>query len=153
MSRRREIDVRAHAAAPPSVVFALLADGASWPSWSPIEAFELERPGDPAPEGPGAIRRFTRGRTLGRDELLEVTPDRRLRYASLSGLPVRDYTASVELTPAAGGGTGIRWRASFEAQRPGTGWVLEKGIARFLGQCASGLAERAGSRSAAPAAA
>lgn len=147
MSRRREIDVRAHAAAPPAALFALLADGSSWPSWSPIESFRLERPGDPPPEGPGAIRVFEQGRTTGRDHLLEVTPDTRLRYESLSGLPVRDYTASVELTPA-GGGTDIRWRASFFPKYPGMGWVMQKGIGRFLGRCADGLAEHAAARSA-----
>jgi len=87
---RRRIEVSATSVAPPSAVYALLIEGTTWPDWSPIESFELERPGGGAPEGVGAIRVFRRGRTTGRDQVLELVPDRRLRYASLSGLPVRD---------------------------------------------------------------
>ena len=140
--RRRQIEVRTHSRATPEVVFALLADGETWPDWSPIEAFRLERPGDPPPEGVGAIRVFRRGRTTGRDQLVEVVPGRRLGYVSLSGLPVRDYRARVDLqaTPE---GTGIIWRASFHPTVPGTGRLLERGLRRFLQQCADGLAEHA----------
>jgi polyketide cyclase/dehydrase/lipid transport protein len=140
--RRRQMDVRAHSRAAPDAVFGLLADGASWPRWSPIEAFELERPGDPPPEGVGAIRVFRRGRTTGRDQIVELIPGRRLGYASLSGLPVRDYRASIELQ-ATPDGTGIRWHASFSPTIPGTGRLLERGLRRFLQQCARGLAEHA----------
>ena len=141
-SRRRHIEVTAHSQATPDAVFALLGDGSTWPRWSPIEAFELERAGDPPPEGVGAIRVFRRGRTTGRDQIVEVVPGRRLGYVSLSGLPVRDYQAHVELEPA-GDGTTIRWQASFAPKVPGTGWVVERGLGRFLDQCAEGLAKHA----------
>jgi Polyketide cyclase / dehydrase and lipid transport len=137
---RRHIEVTAYSHAARDVVFALLADGTTWPRWSPIESFELERPGDPPPEGPGAIRIFRRGRTIGRDQIVEVVPGRRFGYASLSGLPVRDYRAHVDLEPQADGTT-IRWQASFLPKVPGTGWLLERGLRRFLDQCAQGLAE------------
>jgi hypothetical protein len=137
---RRHIEVTAHSPVAPDAVFALLADGTTWPRWSPIESFELERPGDPPPEGPGAIRIFRRGRTVGRDQIVEVVPGRRFGYASLSGLPVRDYRGHVDLEPDAHGTT-IRWQASFLPKVPGTGWLLERGLRRFLDQCAQGLAE------------
>jgi uncharacterized protein YndB with AHSA1/START domain len=140
--RRRHIQVTQHSAAAPATVFALLVDGNTWPRWSPIEAFELERTGDPPPEGVGAIRIFRRGRTTGRDEIVEVVPDRRLGYRSLSGLPVRDYRAHVDLE-ADGDGTAIRWEASFAPKVAGAGWLLERGLRRFLEQCARGLAEHA----------
>lgn len=140
--RRRQLDIRVHAHAAPQVVFGLLADGASWPRWSPIESFQLERPGDPPPEGPGAVRVFRRGRTTGRDLLVEVVPGRRLGYVSLSGLPVRDYHATVDLEQTRDG-TAIRWRASFLPRIPGTGRLLEWGLGRFLAQCARGLATHA----------
>jgi hypothetical protein len=139
---RRQLDIRAHAPAAPEVVFGLLADGASWPRWSPIDSFHLGRPGDPPPEGSGAIRVFRRGRTTGRDQIVEVVPGRRLGYVSLSGLPVRDYRATVDLRPA-GDGTEIRWRASFLPRIPGTGPFLAWGLGRFLDQCARGLAAHA----------
>ena len=142
--RRRHINVAAQSRAGVGEVFGLLADGASWPSWSPIESFELERAGTTAPEGSGAIRVFRRGRTTGRDEILEVIPNRRLSYASLSGLPVRSYRAQVDLE-AAETGTVIRWHSSFVPEVWGTGWILERGIRRFLEQCARGLAQYAAS--------
>jgi hypothetical protein len=142
--RRRHIDVTAHSRATPDVVFSLLADGSSWPRWSPIESFELEREGDPSPEGQGAIRVFRRGRTTGRDQIVDVAPDRLFRYVSLSGVPVRDYQAEVELEIVAGG-TEIRWHASFVSKMPGTGWLLERGLRRFLSQSAKGLADEAAS--------
>jgi uncharacterized protein YndB with AHSA1/START domain len=142
--RRRHIEVSAHSDAAPDAVFALLADGTTWPRWSPIESFELERPGDPPPEGRGAIRVFRRGRTVGRDRLVDVAPAERLVYESLSGLPVRDYVAEVELT-ATVGGTDVKWQASFFPKVPGTGWLLERGLRRFLGECAAGLAAHAAS--------
>ena len=142
--RRRHIEVTQHSAAPPAAVFALLVDGETWPRWSPIEAFELERTGDPPPEGVGAIRVFRRGRTTGRDEIVEVVPDRRLSYRSLSGLPVRDYRAHVDLEPD-GDGTTIRWEASFAPKLPGTGRLLERGLRRFICECAAGLAAHAAS--------
>jgi Polyketide cyclase / dehydrase and lipid transport len=136
---RRQLDIRAHTPAAPAVVFGLLAEGASWPRWSPIESFQLERPGDPPPEGPGAIRVFRRGRTTGRDQLVEVVPGRRLGDVSLSGLPVRDDRATVDLQPTRDG-TAIRWQAWFLPRIPGTGPLLERGLGRFLDQCARGLA-------------
>jgi uncharacterized protein YndB with AHSA1/START domain len=140
--RRRHIEVTQRSAAAPAALFALLVDGETWPRWSPIEAFELERRGDPPPEGVGAIRVFRRGRTTGRDEIVEVVPDRRLGYRSLSGLPVRDYRAQVDLAPD-GDGTAIRWEASFAPKVAGTGRLLERGLKRFLERCARGLAEHA----------
>ena len=90
--RRRHIEVTAETPAPAEVVYGLLADGSSWPAWSPIESVEIERPGDAPPEGVGAIRVNRRGRTTGRDQILELVPNRRLKYATLSGLlPIRDY--------------------------------------------------------------
>ncbi len=142
MSRRHEIDVRVQTAASPESVFDLLADATTWPLWSPIESVELERPGDPPPEGVGAIRVNRRGRVTGRDEVIEVTPPRRFAYRSLSGLPVRDYIGEVDIEPTATGAS-IRWRASFFSKVPGIGGLLERGISRFLADCAHGLADYA----------
>jgi hypothetical protein len=141
---RRHIEVTKHSTASPDAVFALLADGNTWPSWSPIESFELERAGDPPPEGVGAIRVFRRGRTTGRDQIVEIVPGRRFGYVSLSGLPVRDYRAHIDLDPE-GAGTTIRWQASFAPKVPGTGWLLERGLRRFLCECAAGVAAHAAS--------
>ena len=147
MARRRHIDVTARSSGAPDAVWTLLADGATWPVWSPIEASALERAGESSPEGPGAIRRFRHGRTVGRDEILEAVPGRRLAYRSLSGLPVRDYRAEVDLEPGPEG-TEIRWRASFQPRLLGTGGCWSAASTAFSAD-ARRLAERAGAAGAA----
>ena len=48
MGRKKEIDERAWSAADPDRVYALLADGSTWPTWSPIGSFELQEEGEGA---------------------------------------------------------------------------------------------------------
>jgi hypothetical protein len=148
--RLRQIDVTAHSRANAETVFALLADGSTWPTWAPIDSFELERIGDPPPEGVGAVRVFKRGRVTGRDEIVEIVPGQRLGYVSISGLAINDYRATVDVEDVsddAGEGAVIRWRASFFPKIPGTGLILQRGIQRFLQQCADGVARKAGQSS------
>ena len=140
--RRQTIDITTTTPAAPRAVYALLADGASWPGWSPIDSFELEREGAGALEGVGAVRVFRNGRVEGRDTIVELVEDRRLAYTHVSSLPVKDYRASVDLEPAEAG-TRIRWQASFRPKVPGTGPLLRRALERFLRSCAEGLAARA----------
>jgi uncharacterized protein YndB with AHSA1/START domain len=140
--RRQTIDITTTTAAAPAAVYALLADGSSWPAWSPIDSFELEREGADAPEGVGAVRVFRNGRVEGRDTIVELVADRRLAYTHVSRLPVKDYRGSVDLEPD-GSGTRIRWQASFAPTVPGTGPLLRRALGRFLRQCAEGLAGHA----------
>ena len=144
--KKRHINVEAVTPAPPEIVYGLLADGSTWPLWSAIDSVELETPGDPPPEGIGAIRVNRRGRTTGRDQILELVPNRRLSYATLSGLPIRDYVGEVDLAPAPGGGTTIYWHSSFFPKPRGTGWIMQAGLRRFLTQTANGLAEYAATK-------
>lgn len=140
--RTRSIDITAHSRAPRDVLFALLMDGTTWPNWAPLDSFHLERPGEPPPEGLGAIRVFTRGRTTGRDEIVRIVAGHRLEYVSRSGLPVRDYRGVVELDDAHPGTT-LHWQSHFLPKFVGTGWLLERGLRRFLSGCADGLAQYA----------
>lgn len=137
-----KIDVSARSAADPRTVHALLAAGSTWPQWSPIGSFTLERPAADAPEGVGAIRVFRTGRTTSREEIVELVPQRRLSYRLLSGLPLRDYRADVDLTPD-GDGTVIHWRSRFLARVPGTGWLYRWALGKFIRRCADGLAAHA----------
>jgi len=142
MTRRRNIDITVSSDAGVAAVFALLADGNTWPQWTSIQSFELERAGDPPPEGVGAIRIYRRGRTTGRDQIEKLVPDRHFGYEGLSGLPVRDYHGTVDLEPTPTGSI-IRWRSSFLPKVPVTGRMLERGIRGFVAECANGLARYA----------
>ena len=150
MSRKVQFTVEARSAASPAEVYALLADGATWPRWTPFEAFELEREGEARGESTGAIRVFTDGRIRNREAVTELIPDRLISYRSLSGMPIRNHAASVRLAPAAGG-TIITWEEQFEATRPGTAWFIARALRRFVQDCADGLAAYAGASPEVPA--
>jgi len=137
----QRIDVTARSAADAQTIYRLLADGRTWPTWSPIGSFT---PGDPAevPEKVGDIRLFRTGRTLSRERIVELVPGRRVSYELLAGLPLRGYRADVDLTPEAGG-TVIHWRSRFTAKVPGTGWLYRWALGRFIQRCADGLARHA----------
>ncbi len=94
----------------------------------------------------GAIRVFRTpqpwGRaTTSREEVIEAVPDERFGYVMLSGLPITQYRATVELTPIEGG-TSIHWRSTFRGRfglGPGVTW----GLGRFLRDLVEALATHA----------
>jgi hypothetical protein len=138
----QEISVRAWTPASPAEVYRLLRDGATWPVWSPLDSFELEREGREGGESLGAHRIFRTGRSTSREEIVELRPDRRLSYALLSGLPLRDYRADVDLEPR-DGGTAIHWHSRFHPLYPGTGILFRLTLGKFIKRCANGLADYA----------
>jgi hypothetical protein len=127
------------------VVFRLVRDGSTWPSWTPIRKFALEREAPEGGEGVGAIRRFSVGLSGSREEITDVVPDRRLEYRQLTGVPITDHLASVELEPDRGGTT-IVWNESFKTKLPG----LTASLRWFVRRCANGLAARAAAIAASP---
>jgi len=120
-------------------VYELLADGSTWPEWSPIDSFELLEPGAGAPEGLGAVRRFTTGRIHSTERVVELRPGEQLSYVLLSGLAVRNYRADITVAPGPGGTT-ITWHSGFRSKMPGTGGLYRRSLSKFIGRCAEGLA-------------
>jgi hypothetical protein len=140
--RQQHIDIRVLTTAGSDAVYALLRDGMTWPTWSPLDSFELEAPADDEPEGVGAIRVFRTGRVATRERIVELVPDKRLSYRLLSGLAIRDYRADVDLDTDADGTT-IHWHSTFRPKVLGTGWLYRRSLSRFIERCAKGLAARA----------
>jgi uncharacterized protein YndB with AHSA1/START domain len=91
-------------AAPPEIVFDVLTDHRRYPKITALRKAELEREGEPAPNGVGAIRVLAAvpGPPM-REEVLAYEPPFRFSYTLLSGLPVRDHVGTVELSPNDGG--------------------------------------------------
>ncbi len=133
------IDETATTGAGPASVYQLLADGSTWPDWSPIDAFALLEPGAGTPEGLGAVRLFTTGRHRSRERVVECRPDEVFSYVLEQGLPLRDYKAVITLTPA-GGGTSINWHSTFRPKVPGTGWLYRRELGKFIRRTVEGLA-------------
>jgi hypothetical protein len=137
VTRPKIIHVEAHSSARVDRLFELLCDCSTWPAWSPIGSATLESPGEHGTLG--EIRRFETGRTVSREQVVEVVPNRRLSYVLLSGLPLRDYRADVDLHEVPGG-TRVSWHSSFRPGRPGSGWLYRLILRRFLRQMVEGLA-------------
>jgi hypothetical protein len=143
MSRQR-IEHTATTTADPATVYALLREGATWPVWGPLDSFELEREGESEPEGLGAVRIFRSGKVTGRDTIAELVDGRRFSYTHESNLPIKNYRADVDLTPA-GDGTQIRWVSAFDPKIPGTGFLMRRGLDSFVAKLVNGLAAHAAS--------
>jgi hypothetical protein len=136
------IDETVTTGADPASVYALLADGSTWPDWSPLDSFELIAPGDGTPEGLGAVRLFTTGRHKSRERVVTCRPGEVFAYELEAGLPLRDYKAVITLTPTAEG-TAINWRSTFWPKVPGTGWLYRRELGKFIGRTVKGLAAAA----------
>jgi uncharacterized protein YndB with AHSA1/START domain len=101
--------------ADPQVVWALVADATSYPSWGPWNDGGYQPPSQ-VPSRKGSIQWFRYGRrTTTVEEILEADEPRRLAYTVVRGIPVRNYRAEVTLTPVASGGTSVRWTAAWDA--------------------------------------
>ena len=86
-------------AAPPEVVFDVLTDHRRYNEITPVRKAKLEREGEPAPNGVGAIRALTVAGPPMREEVIAYERPQRFSYKILSGLPLRDHVGTVELTP------------------------------------------------------
>jgi uncharacterized protein YndB with AHSA1/START domain len=87
-------------AAPPEVVFEVLTDHRRYAEITPMRKSVLEREGEPAPNGVGAIRVLSSVGPPLREEVIAFHPSSRFSYKLLSGAPVRDHVGTVELTPS-----------------------------------------------------
>jgi uncharacterized protein YndB with AHSA1/START domain len=133
-------------AAPPEVVFDVLTDHRRYPEITPLRKAELEREGEPAPNGLGAIRVLTVAGPPMREEVIAYERPYRFSYKILSGLPVRDHVGTVELQPA-DGGTEVVYAVKTTPTIPLAGpvfmVVLKKAIRDLLGGVAKESERRA----------
>jgi uncharacterized protein YndB with AHSA1/START domain len=133
-------------AAPPETVFEVLTDHRRYAEITPLRRSELEREGEPAPNGVGAVRVL---RSVGpplREEVIAYEPSSRFSYTLLSGAPVRDHVGTVELTPN-GAGTKVTYALRTFPTLPLVGplvvGVVKIGIKQLLGGVAKESERRA----------
>lgn len=108
--------------APPEVVFDVLTDHRRYAEITPIRRSELEREGEPTPNGVGAIRALHLIGPPLREEVIVYEPPGRFSYKLLSGAPLRDHVGTVELTPA-GDGTKVVYAVRTTPTLPVVGGV------------------------------
>lgn len=135
-------------AAPPATVFEVLTDHRGYPAITPLRAVELEREGEPAPNGVGAIRVL---RAVGpplREEVIAYRPPSRFSYRLLSGAPVRDHVGTVELEPE-GEGTRAVYVVRTIPTVPLIGSAVVAVVKRAVASLFEGIAAEAERRAAA----
>lgn len=132
----------ANIAAPIDVVWAILEDHRRYNLWAAMNHSSLEREGVLNPNGVGAIRVLGTGPVSSREEVVVFDPPHHLAYTLLSGLPISNYRADVELTDYHGVRTLITWSGSFDAA-PGLGRVMVAFLHVVLGDFTRRLAKTA----------
>jgi uncharacterized protein YndB with AHSA1/START domain len=135
----------------PAIVWALVSDAMTYPRWAPWSEAGYRRQGDTAPRGPGAVywlrasRRYGLRRPVSVEKIVDAEEGRRLAYAVIGGIPVRNYRAEITLAPAAGG-TRIRWAASWD--RTLGGRLVHRSLRRIYPQIVADLARAAENQAA-----
>ena len=138
----REVD------APPDVVFDVLTDHRRYAEMSRLRKSELEREGDPAPNGVGAIRVLIAVGPPIREEVVVYERPSRFSYKVLSGLPVRDHVGTVSIEPS-GGGTHVTYALKAIPTVPFAGKVVMLALKRGVTELLNGVVSEAERRAAA----
>lgn len=135
---RRSIRIERRLDAPPDAVFAILADHARYDRFDGIRRSVVVNPGDPDPNGLGAVRRIWVGPLRFEEEITTFEPPRRLDYLirDVKPVPFRHERASIRLE-ADGAGTHAVWTSSFEIPIPVIGRAMDR---IFQGQLEQGFA-------------
>jgi hypothetical protein len=113
-------------AAPVEVVFGVLTDHRGYSHLTPLRSSTLEREGQPAPNGVGAIRALKLAGPPIREEVTEFDAPTRFAYRALSGIPgAKSHTGTVDLT-SAGSTTELVWQIDSTPALPipGPAWAV-----------------------------
>jgi len=135
-------------AAPAETVFEVLTDHRRYAEITPLRRSELEREGEPAPNGVGAIRRLSAVGPPLREEVIAYQAPSRFSYTLLSGIPVRDHVGTVELS-AEGSGTKMVYAVRTQPTLPVVGGVVLAVTRQAVKQLVDGIVKESERRSAA----
>jgi uncharacterized protein YndB with AHSA1/START domain len=128
--------------APPETVFEVLTDHRHYAEITRLRRSELEREGEPAPNGVGAIRVLTAVGPPIREEVVVYQPPTRFSYKVLSGLPVRDHLGTVSLEPS-DGGTRVTYALKAIPTVPLAGKLVILGVKRAVTELLNGVVSEA----------
>jgi uncharacterized protein YndB with AHSA1/START domain len=148
---RRSIRVERWLDASPEGVFEIVADHARYERFDGIRRSELVRPGDPAPNGVGAVRWVWLGPLRFEEEITAFEAPRRLEYMirDVKMLPFRHAGGSIRLEPHGTGAHAV-WTSSFEIPIPLIGRVMDRIFMRQLEQGFAHVLERSAELSSQP---
>lgn len=120
----REIVVEHRFTAVVDVVWEKVSDHCGMRRWLvPGMSVRLQREGEPAPNGKGAVRVIEGAGVRAVEEVVEFEPPNRMVYVVLSGFPIKEHRGEIRLEPE-GGTTRLVWTVRFDPRYPGTGGIL-----------------------------
>jgi len=140
----REVD------APPEVVFDVLTDHRRYAEITRLRKSTLEREGDPAPDGVGAVRVLAAVGPPIREEVVVYERPSRFSYKVLSGLPLRDHLGTVSLEPS-DAGTKVTYALKAIPTIPFAGKVVMIGLERAVTELLNGVVSESERRAVAEA--
>ena len=117
--------------APREAVWRMLTDHEGLAAWSPAGRVELTRNGKRDSDGLGAVRRVSAMGLSVEEEVTAWAPPEHYEYRLLRGAPVRDHLGRVEVSGDERG-CHVTWTIEFRPLVPGSGWALERVLARLL---------------------
>jgi uncharacterized protein YndB with AHSA1/START domain len=120
--------------APIGKVFDAFTDHRNYSNVTPMRKSTLEKEGDPAPNGLGAVRKLE---LVGPPILEEVVGYERpsyFAYKALKGLPVKEHLGEVRLSETGSGQTRVAYTLSYTPSIPGpaVGLILKQAIGSLL---------------------
>lgn len=118
---------------PPDQVWAALADHEAMSSWGPGVKVTLTKEGVEERNGVGAVRQIAAPGPLPPivEEITRFEPGAVLGYQAVSGIPLKNYSGEVRLTPD-GAGTRIEWAISADQRVPLAEKAAIKSVATVL---------------------
>jgi len=136
-----KVSASAQSTASAEAVFAVLANGETWPQWTPIKTYALHTPGVDGGESVGAIRQWNSGVMMNLEQIVEMQAPTKFAYTLIQSklVKVKDYRADVDITPTATGCI-VTWNSQFRPKLVGTGWFWKLALSKLGKQLAAGVA-------------
>ena len=127
--------------APPEQVWAVYTDHVSWQDWSAIGKVQLQRAGDPPPNGAGCVRVISKLGVTVFEEVLSFEPPRRMTYRVVrGGIPIKNHLGEVVFETRTGDSTRIVWSCQFDSKIPGLDFVWRRLIRKVFSDTLEALA-------------
>jgi hypothetical protein len=119
--------------APPGAVFDAFVDHRNYASVTSLRKSSLEKEGDPAPNGLGAVRKLVLAGPPIIEEVVGYEKPSYFAYKAVSGLPVKEHLGEVRLS-SSGQNTRVVYTVSYTPSIPGpaVGLILKQAVGALL---------------------
>jgi uncharacterized protein YndB with AHSA1/START domain len=120
--------------APPGAVFDAFVDHRNYANVTTLRKSTLDKEGDPAPNGVGAVRRLEAVGPAIVEEVVGYQRPTYFAYKALKGIPVKEHLGEVRLSETGDDCTRVHYTVSYTPSIPGpvVGFVLKQAVGSLL---------------------